>query len=100
MRPPPISTSKAIWIGLLVVNGPVLVLLCGPLFVLDYCLDHRLVSRDLSWLGFILFPAGFALAWTWWSFTVERWRMWALRRGADPEQLEQAAIDVGLLWPK
>ena len=93
------SVPKAIWIGLLVVNGPVLLLLCGPLFAFDYLQKHGGISRSYNWVGLPLFIAGFVLAWLWWSLSVPRWRLWAYQRVSDIAALKERAIGVGLTWP-
>jgi hypothetical protein len=36
----------------------------------------------------------------WWSFTIPRWRRWAIRRGASADKLQKFAVVVGLTWPK
>jgi hypothetical protein len=39
--------------------------------------------------------------WWWWSYTVPRWRKWALGQpGVDPDQLQAAAEIAQLAWPK
>jgi hypothetical protein len=46
-------------------------------------------------------PLGFILAWLWWSYSVPRWREWALKQpGVNPEELQKAAEVVTLVWPK
>lgn len=42
---------------------------------------------------------GIVCAWTWWSFNVPRWRVWAYRRVDDITALKRTAISVGLIWP-
>ena len=44
------------------------------------------------------FGVGFVLAWLWWSLAVPRWRRWALGRGVDPDELQNLAQKVGLVW--
>lgn len=39
------------------------------------------------------------LAWSWWSFMVSQWRMWAYARVEDLSSLERSAIAAGLIWP-
>ena len=46
-------------------------------------------------------PLGFVLAWLWWSYSVPRWREWALKQpGVDPNELQKAAEVITLVWPK
>jgi hypothetical protein len=94
-----LSVKQAIRRGLLVVNGPVLVLLLGPLAVFAYLVDRRVVSRDFNWVGLLVFVAGFVLAWLWWSLSVARWRVWAYERVDDIHALKEQAVAVGLTWP-
>ena len=77
--------------GQLIVNVPVLSIMLGA-GLLGYVL-----ARD--WTIAFLF-GGIVLAWVWWSFTVPRWRRWALRRGAPAERLQRLGVMTGLLWPK
>ncbi len=56
-------------------------------------------------IRFLLPLAGFALSiisgWLWWSYTVPRWRKWALQQpGVSPDELQAAAQDVKLVYPK
>lgn len=95
-----ISVSKAIWCGLLLVNGPVFVLLVGPLAMFALLVESGTIARDYNWVGIALFPASFGLAWLWWSFAVPRWRLWAYERVADISALKQDAVVVGLTWPE
>jgi len=55
------------------------------------------INRDAI---FIFLLVGFVLAWLWWSFMTPRWRLWALRQGVNPEQLQKWAFLTGLVWPK
>jgi hypothetical protein len=86
-----ISAGKAVFIGHLFVNIPVLILIIG------FALGGRIIFPTL-WLIFLL--VGFILAWLWWSFTVPRWRQWALKRGAPADRLQKLAVSTGLVWPK
>ena len=88
---PPLSAEEAVIRGHLVVTVPVLlILLSAPL--LGYLL--------FGFLGLGLGFPGFVAAWLWWSFTVPRWRRWALRRGADPDRTQRLGELSGLVWPK
>jgi hypothetical protein len=84
------STARAILIGHIVVNGPVLVVLA----------IGALVGRSsFNSLGAGLL-GGALVAWLWWSLAVPRWRKWALARGADPAELQRIGAMTGLVWPK
>jgi len=84
-----ITIWKAIVIGQLVVNLPAVGLMFAALF-----LGSFVAPRFFALLG------GALAAWVWWSFTVSRWRDWALDRGIDPERLQKFAFRTGLTWPK
>jgi hypothetical protein len=45
------------------------------------------------------FVLGFIAAWTWWSFNIPKWRLWAYERVSDVETLKGWAVAVGLTWP-
>jgi len=84
------SIGRAILIGHLVVNGPVLGLLAAG----------AVLGRALAGnLGLGLF-GGAVVAWLWWSLAVPRWRAWALARGADAAELQRVGAVTGLVWPK
>ncbi len=90
--PAPISAGRAVAYGLLVVNGPVLALMLGGIW-----LGARLSAGAPSGTG-LGFVVGFVLAWLWWSLSVPRWRTWALARGADPERLQELGQRAGVVW--
>ncbi len=83
------EAQRAVRMGLLVVMVPILVLLFAPYLILK--------SRGGLWAGLGQF-FGFVIAWPYWSFAIPRWRQWALRRGADADELQRRAQAVGLVW--
>ena len=87
-----LSLPRAVLIGTLAVNFPVLLLMIGPSFFASRVgLDEAVPY---------LFFMGFALAWAWWSLAVPRWRLWAYERVSSTGDLHRAGIAAGLLWPK
>ena len=72
-------------------NLPVLVIMLGALAI------GRIFFPN-GWGIFAI--GGFLLAWFWWSYTLPRWRKWAIQKGADAEALHRAAVLTGLEWPK
>jgi hypothetical protein len=86
-----LGAGKAVFIGHLVVNIPVLIIMFSIFF------GGIIIAPLIWWLFLIL---GFVLAWIWWSITVPRWRKWALRNGASAEKLQKYAEITGLVWPK
>ncbi len=88
-----ISTRRAVTVGLVVVNGPVLGLLGGPLFFLES------VFPEPNWLHALgAFGLGFVSAWLWWSWTVPKWRLWAYERVGDIDELLEKARQAGIAW--
>jgi hypothetical protein len=80
---------SAVLIGHLLITGPALIVMAAFLFG-GASVGHPLVGL----------LAGGALGWTLWSFTIPRWRRWAIRRGAPPERLQRIAASTLLVWPK
>jgi hypothetical protein len=92
---PTIAPSRAILVGLLIVNGPVLLLLFAP------TLTILMIARQPPGLHLLLsLGVGFIAAWTWWSFSVPRWRIWAYERVTDIVKLKSLAVAAGLTWPE
>ena len=88
-----LSARAATWIGVVAINGPVIPIMVGPVFVAE-----RIFGSPIPFLpgaGSLLL--GFLLAWSWWSVTVTLWRRWATRRGIDPDEL-QCVVKVSLCW--
>ena len=90
---------KAVRVGLLWVNGPLLLFLLGPAAVFTRLASHPGFARTHLWLGAPVFVLGFALAWLWWSLSVPQWRLWAYKRVPDSAALKAEAVRVGLTWP-
>ena len=86
-----LSVGRAITVGWLVVNLPTLVIIFSVLII-----GFSLVPNG-RWIFLAL---AVLLGWLWWSFTVPRWRRWALNRGADPAKLQRWAVITGLVWRK
>ena len=96
MQPAPISVRRAIWTGKAVVTAPLpIALLAGAAFFYVY------VVTDLSlWvLGLVSVVPPLAFGWLWWSFAAPRWRVWALERVEDWDELMVRAVSSGILVP-
>ena len=89
---PLISIGRAILVGTLLVNGPVLMLIFGTSL-----LGNSLWGAAGAIGGVVL---GAAVGWIWWAFMVPRWRAWAVPRVANPAKLHLWAVGVGIEWPK
>jgi hypothetical protein len=94
-----VSVDRAVTIGLLWVNGPVFLLMFGPLAAFVVADRAGLVRPQLQWLGAGAFGVGWLLAWLWWSLTVPKWRLWAYERVIDIVELKRAAVAATLIWP-
>jgi hypothetical protein len=88
---PTLSVLKAILIGWLLVNVPALIIMLGILLI-----GVRIEPR-IWWLFLLI---GIVLGWTWWSFTVPRWRRWAISSGIPADRLQKFAVATGLTWSK
>jgi len=109
-----ISIDRAVWIGTAWVNLPVLacfvfgyggLILAARAFHISFYLDEmfEFVRKHLGTFGSVVvtvvFLVGpFVAAWTWWSFNVPKWRLWAMARTEDWDELERRAIEAGLIW--
>lgn len=103
-----ISIGYAITIGLVWVNGPVMLLLIGlPLTVYKgiqivlqvLAVPSHVANAAVPVVILSSFAIGFVAAWTWWSITVPKWRLWAYERVDDIPKLKEQAVAVGLTWP-
>ncbi len=97
---PKISVTRAIIAGTLFVNGPVMALILSPLLLVDRAVAAHIITPDQKWMVVPAFLCGIGLAWTWWSFTIARWRIWAFERVEDIPALKEAAVTAGLTWPE
>ena len=102
----PLHVGIAILVGQLVVNLPVILIILGVFgigIVLLLVVEARFPSLP-GWsflLGVLaLIIIGPLAGWVWWSFSVPRWRKWALRNGATENKLQKWAVATGLVWPK
>jgi hypothetical protein len=86
-------------IGTFVVNGPVLVLLVGPLIAYTRSAGDN-IPPSRAWVALVVFAAGFAGAWLWWALTVPVWRVWAHERTTDRNALIALSEIAGLTWPR
>ena len=79
-----------------VVNGPVTVLILGGLAT-AVIIGQRLELT--GWVALASIFAPIAVGWLWWSFALPRWRVWALERVEDWDELIDQAVTYGLMWP-
>ena len=72
------SVRKAICIGLVTVNGPVLPLLLAPMLMVLPRMSQIEHTQGLGVAILLFFGcliSGLPVAWAWWSFSVPRWRL-------------------------
>lgn len=91
-----LSARAATWVGVLLINGPLIPIMVGPLFVAQRV---RGLEPSAALVGGLLL-LGFVLAWSWWSVGVTLWRRWAAQRGVDPDELQWRGENATLLWPR
>ena len=91
----PLPASLAVSRGQFLINWP------ARLFILGGFGFACFVSGNtFTFATSAIIVAGFALAWLWWSYFVPQWRSWAIRQGADPEELQRLGAQARLDWPK
>jgi|SRR5688572_10738698 len=102
----PLHVGIAILVGQLVVNLPVMLIILGVFGVgIVLLLVLEAIFPSLPGWSFLLgvmasIIIGSLVGWLWWSFSVPRWRKWALQNGAPEDKLQKWAVATGLVWPK
>ena len=97
-----LSVNKAIIIGTIWVNGPVVTLLLGPMLLFTvYRSDQGPLAEAGIWIRVVVVSVCLLAAWLWWAMTIPKWRLWAYESvGVDHiPQLKMQAIAAGLTWP-
>jgi amino acid transporter len=89
------EARKAVRMGLVWVNLPLLPIMLGPMALARYVFAAR-----NNWVLGASLVFGFVAAWGWWSVNVSLWRRWAVRRGVDAAELQQRATEASLVWPR
>jgi hypothetical protein len=87
-----LTPERAVRVGQLVVNLPV-ILIIGPMSIPVFLFGGPV------W-GIAGLLGGPILGWIWWSFSVPRWREWAMEKGVDEELTQALAVRAGLVWPR
>ncbi len=96
-RIPRLTVGSAILWGLLWVNGPIFPLLFGVPILAGFIVASWQLSSVFIWISI---PVGFLTAWFWWSWTLPKWRLWAITHVNDISHLYRRAVEVGLMWPR
>ncbi|GJJ01341.1 hypothetical protein RugamoR64_18790 [Duganella rhizosphaerae] len=87
--------SLTAFVGVALVNGPILPLMVGPIFVMQ-----TWFSVEPPIPQFLALGGGFAAAWFWWSIAVSFWRRWAQAGGMSAEEVQYHGQRINILWPK
>lgn len=94
------NAKEAVRKGTLVVNGPVILIILIGAALAGYLFRKSQHNPAFVAAGFAGLVLAIALAWLYWSIALPRWREWALRAGADPEETQRLAMNAGITWPK
>ena len=89
-----ITVDNAIKKGFLFVNLPVFFCFALPV-IIGLSLPENFDTNSIT--GYSLIPA-FILAWTWWSWSLPKWRLWAVHKVEDVELLLHRAVEEQLMW--
>ncbi len=91
-----ISSKSAIRKGFLIVNLPLLIIIIGIPIALSYLIVGNFGDGGI--IGKSIVPC-IILGWLWWSYTLPKWRLWAVKNVEDIYQLFEDGISAGLMWP-
>lgn len=97
-----LTAELAVRRGHAFVTAPCMALMLGGWGVVSRVMRHvgHVTLTEGILLGMIVVLGPPTLAWGWWSYSVPRWRHWALSRGVDRDELQQLAQASGLVWPR
>lgn len=90
-----VSVNRALLIGHLIVNVPVLSSILGTPLLTYYFFSLNFIS---VWSIPISVIAGLGLAWIIWSFMITKWRIWAFENVTNVHELKKRAIEEKLIW--
>jgi hypothetical protein len=95
------TPARAVLVGSMVVNGPVLLLLFGPSAIVWWLGGApKVIHAPLGLRLALSFGLSVCVAWLWWSVAIPRWRIWAFERVSDLPKLKQMAVAARLTWPE
>ncbi|GEM_PF-1002038 len=103
-----VSVGSGLWRGHLQVNLPVVLLMAagGTIILGGGAIVAQSDEFHLGMPGTVLaVVASMALSpiglpWIWWSVSVPKWRIWALRHVDNWPEMEARAVKTGLIWPR
>lgn len=89
------TAKKAVSIGQIVVNAPVMAILIGYFLIGTRIFE----AMELSfWWFFPSVAAAFFIAGAYWSIAAPRWLAWAYQKVTDKKELTERAIEGKLIW--
>ncbi|MEW6401972.1 MAG: hypothetical protein AB1649_09240 [Chloroflexota bacterium] len=106
------SAAKSMGVGIAILIGELLINVPVSIIILSFACSSLALALSfvtnsppcIAWIAMPIFIVptliGIVLAWVWWSFSVPRWRRWALRNGIPTEKLQKWGVIAGLVWPK
>ena len=90
-----ITVDKAIKRGHLIINVPVWFLMMGIPGLAIYLFSQKIIPNWGIAVGFLV---GFLFAWLYWSYGINKWRIWAFDKVRNVHELKKKAIQQGLIW--
>ncbi len=93
-----IELNKALNIGQLFINFPVMIVMFGLSGLSYYLYKIVFISKSVMIAGFVI---SFILGWLVWSFAIPKWRIWAFEKTDIKfhRKLKDEAIKAKLIWP-
>ena len=89
------SSFLTVFVGITAVNLPVLLILLGPVLILQTWFAVKPPLPQFAALGF-----GFLSAWAWWSVAVTKWRRWAEKGGMPADEVQYRGEKASILWSR
>lgn len=99
------SIDEVLRRGQILVNVPVFLIFVSMQVLSFFVIPLMFSEQYVGFAGFIGFLIaailGFFLAWSWWSYRIVKWRIWAFENTekSDWYELKQRAISGLLIWP-
>ncbi len=90
-----LTIEQAIKRGFFFVNLPVFLIIALPLFIAGILPESWNLNPIV---GLAIIPS-IIMAWVWWSWSLPKWRLWAVKKVDDIELLFNKAVEAQLMWP-
>jgi len=85
---------------MVVVNLPAGGLMLVPLVAAIWFEESSAIPRNSISTAIVMMATSLVFGWTWWSFAIVRWRIWAYERVDDLDELKRCAVRAKLIWPE